>query len=698
MELIVEIGCEELPARFVDPALRQMKAFFVEACQNQRLDVGSIDTAGTPRRLTLLIEDLADKQSDLREERTGPPANIAFDDDGNPTPAAQGFARGQGVDVDDLYTVDTERGQYLAADVFEEGAAATAILPDILADMLADIDFPKSMRWGSLDLQFGRPIRWILALGDGEVIPFEFAGVQSDDKTRGHRFAAPDAFAVGSIDDYLKGLRKAQVIVDPDERRQAISDALKEAGADAGGQVVDDPELVDEVTHLIELPLATTLNFDDKYLDLPPEVLISSMRSHQRYFAIEKSDQSGLLSACAVIYNTPVEDPSVVNKGNLKVLRARLDDAFFFWKNDLDTPLEEFRQALSDVIWIAALGSTLARTVRMAKLSSSLADALGFDDTVATEARRAAELSKADLVSAMVGEFPDLQGVMGREYALRAGEDEAVAIAIEEHYLPAKSDGPLPQTPAGEVVALADKLDAIVGCFGINMIPSSTSDPYGLRRAALGVLRILRDRQVDLDVLIEAAAEAYVFDDGSTPFEHGTDQVARAVKEFFVTRLRYQLQDELPTDVVNAVLAVDVTELPSVYGRAHALAELSDDASDFRPLALGFKRVVNILEKQAESVDLDALSVDAARFDDPAEEQLFDAAQKAQSEISSALESRQWSQSCRALIQLKDPVDNFFDSVMVMADDEATRHNRLALLAELQTLFFEVADISKIKT
>ncbi len=699
MELLFEIGCEELPARFVDPALEQIKEAFASACEDERVDAGSLRLVGTPRRLTLIARDLADRQKDLEEERTGPPANIAFDDDGEPTNAAKGFARGNGVDPDDLYTVDTDKGEYLAAKIFEEGAPTEELLPQILTEVIEGLHFPKSMRWGSgQNTTFGRPVRWIVALADDEVIPLGFAGVKSGNHTYGHRFSAPESIDIDSVDAYLSGLEEADVVVDPSQRRKTICAELDTRAQAVGGRIVDDPQLVDEVVHLIEKPLAVTLEYGDKYLELPREVLISSMRSHQRYFAVEEDDDSGdLRPACVVIYNTPVHDPAVVEKGNLKVLRARLDDARFFWDKDLKKRLSEHRQKLKDVIWIADLGTIFERTQRMTRLAGQIASAMTGSEDVADHARRAAALSKADLVTEMVHEFPDLQGVVGREYALRGAEGEAVAQAIEEQYRPKSAGASLPTSDAGACVAIAEKLDAIVGAFGVDMVPTASSDPYGLRRAALGVLAILRDRNSTLSIadLVGSAIGVYATA-GDSPFDDDA-HVHNQVVDFLVTRQRYLLEDQFPTDVVNSVLAAGVDDVPSVYGRVEALAALRGE-EDFEPLALGFKRVVNILEKQADDLELGTLKVDTDLLEDSSEKALFKAFQARRSTVNDALEDRRWDEACQALIELKEPVDTFFDSVMVMSDDEALRNNRIALLSHLRDLFFEVADISKIQT
>lgn len=698
MELVFEIGCEELPASFLEPTLQQIRKGFLTALTEARIavDPDDLQTFGTPRRLTLLVRKIAERQDDLEEERTGPPAHVAFKD-GEPTGAAKGFARAQGVDVTELYTVETSRGEVLAAKVFEQGLPTREILPGILTRLIKGLNFAKSMRWGAHKATFGRPVRWILAVLDGQVVPLEFAGVQSGNRTRGHRFAAPQEFEVKDINSYREGLEKAFVVLDPEERRRQIRDFLGEHAQAAGGRVVEDPELIEEVANLIEKPHALTLEIDEKYLELPREVLISSMRSHQRYFAIEETDGTALKPACVVIYNTPVRDPALVAKGNLKVLRARLDDAQFFWEKDLETGLEDNIDRLSDVIWIGPLGSMQERSKRIATLAKHIAEAIGLGSEEAEFAARAGLLSKTDLVSNMVDEFPDLQGLIGGEYAAHAGEPKAVALAIREQYLPKSADDALPSTGISAAVALAEKLDAIVGCFGVGMIPTSTADPYGLRRAALGILKVLHDRGLTISpkTLIELAIDAYPQD--PSPFKNEKEELTDLVLSFLTTRLHYLLVDIAPTDVVKAVLATGVDEIPSVYGRVEALKSLRD-LPDFEPLALGFKRIDNILRKQAEDQDLASLRVDPERFVEAAENELFAAFQTAQKEVEEAMAERAWRRACDALIALKAPVDNFFDSVMVMVDDEGLKENRIALLATLEELFLKVADISEIQT
>jgi glycyl-tRNA synthetase beta chain len=709
IELVFEIGCEDLPARFVDPALDQLEEGFGELCEDRRVEVDGIRSVGTPRRLTLLVESLAETQEDLSERQLGPPAQVAFDD-GEPTGAARGFASSKGVDVDELMIVEEDGEERVAADVYREGESIHALLPEMLDALIADLQFPKSMRWGHRDERFGRAVRWITAVADGQVVPVSFAGVESTGETRGHRFTAPETFSVETIEDYEEGLREADVVVDPAERRDEIEASLEALAAEVDGRVVEDPDLVDEVVHLVENPHATRLDFDDSYLELPDEVLVTSMRSHQRYFAIEDADQppeaASLIAHCGVIYNTPVRDPEVVNEGNLRVLRARLDDARFFWENDRETALEDRLERLDDVVWLEQIGSMADRARRMSTTAGDLARVFEMGDAAEKHARRAGRLAKADLVTQMVDEFPDLQGVMGREYALDDGEPETVARAIEEQYLPEGSDDALPASPEGQCVALAEKLDALVGCFGVGLEPSSSSDPYGLRRAALGVIRIVDDLDWTGSVreLLELTHDAYIDVQGNEGADHTGDpevfDVSRSelidrLTDFIARRLRYLLIEDYPTDVVDAVLAADDEHLADVFMRVEALASLKDEP-DFEPLALGFKRVVNILEKEDVEAGGRADSVDPAEFEAPEEEALWNAYNSIENDVDAAVEARNWEAACQALIRLKSPVDAFFDTVMVMADDPALRRNRVAMLDALRELFWRVADISKI--
>jgi glycyl-tRNA synthetase beta chain len=695
-ELILEVGCEEIPARFVALALKQMEEKASALLTEARVGFEGLRTLGTPRRLTLTIASLAARQEDLEEVRTGPPERAAYRD-GQPTKAAQGFARGQGVAVEDLFLADTPKGKYVAARVFEAGAPTADLLPELLSEVVSGLSFPKSMRWGARRDRFARPVRWIVALYGGEVVDFAFAGVSAGAQTVGHRFSAPDPITVTSIAQYAEALAAADVVVEPSERAAQIDALLATCGEEAGGEVIEDEELRDEVVQLIEKPHAVLVRFDERYLELPPEVLISSMRKHQRYFAIE-APEGGLRPACAVIYNTPVRDPDVVRAGNLRVLKARLEDAFFFFEQDRKSTLASLVDRLDEVVWVRELGTQRARTERVAALVGALGQRLGFDDDALADARRAALLSKSDLLTAMVAEFPDLQGVIGREYARHDGESEAVAVALREQYLPSGADDALPGTDVGAALALADRVDTLVGIFGIGSAPKGSNDKYALRRAALGALRIVAERGwgVTVGELIELALGVYAEAGALDAFKLGREQVADELDAFIGTRLRGILTAGAPVDVVEAVLAVTHGDVVGAHDRVAALAPLRDEP-DMEPLSIGFSRVVNILRKQADAeVDIPA-QIDAARLVEDAERALYDAYGEATGRVEAAVAERDWAGACRALIALRGPIDAFFDDVMVMADDEALKLNRLALLDALRGLFLQVADVSLIQ-
>ena len=690
-ELLLELGCEELPARFVPPTLEAMRQALLDQASVARLDLAGVRILGTPRRLTLAVDQVASAQRDLEEERLGPPEQVAYKD-GQPTKAALGFAKGQGVGVEDLYVQETPKGRYVAAKVFEQGLPAQEVLPGLLNAVIAGLSFPKSMRWSNKEASFARPVRWILAMHHGQRVHVEFGGVQSALVTYGHRFSAPDPIEVTSIAQYIDALRQADVLVDPKERAHRMQAELERCAKESGGALRQDDALAQEVLNLVEKPHGVLVRFDQKYLKLPDEVLISSMRKHQRYFSL--TDPSGaLIPACAVIYNTPVHDPQVVRAGNLRVLKARLDDAKFFWEQDAARSLESLLPQLESVIWVKKLGTMGARVARMETLAKTLATLIGLDPQDAKDATLAARLSKADLLTHMVSEFPDLQGVVGREYALRDTLGQGVATAIHEQYLPRGADDTLPTTDAGALVALAERLDTLAGLFGIGLHTSGT-DPYGLRRAASGVLRILQSRAytTPLRPLITAALDAYTTH-AATPLETPAPELQAQLLAFFHARLKSALTEEFGADVVDAVLAVTDDEVLTVTDRVRALHTLRQER-DFESLAVGFKRVVNILRKQADEHVQIPSAVDEPKLQDPQEIALWQACQRARPDIDSALETRDWLGACRALITLKAPIDAFFDHVMVMTDDQALKLNRLALLDQLRSLFLKVADIS----
>lgn len=687
-ELLVEIGTEEIPAGFIPPVLEEMKSSFQKLLEQERIRVGEIVTLATPRRLTLMAREVAERQEELTAEIVGPPKAVAFDAAGRPTPAASGFARSQGVSIEDLITVATERGDYLAVKKCTPGQPSRDRLTEIIPQWILGLSFPKSMRWGSLPITFARPIHWIAALLGDEVIPFTVGDINSGATTYGHRFMAPQPIRLPAADleAYIHALREAYVLVDPVARQAKLEEELARAAAQVNGQVVPDPALLQENTFLVEYPTATVGNFDDKFLVLPDEVLITAMREHQRYFSLR--DAVGkLLPHFIAINNTLAKDPLVVQQGHERVLRARLSDAMFFFQEDRKMRLDEWVEELKGVVFHSRLGTSYEKMVRFRALARYLAKHLLPEQVEPVS--RAATLCKADLVSGMVGEFPSLQGIMGREYARLAGEAPEVAEAIFEHYLPRHAGDQLPENPIGALVGLADRLDTICGCFGVGLIPTGTADPYGLRRQALAIIHILLNRRDYLDLPGAIAFSlALLKDKLSEPVE----KTAAEVLDFFRTRLHHLLTGEgYSFEVVEAVLSTAFTDVVEAVEKVKALEEVRR-SPDFPALALAFKRVINI------SRGTPPAPVDPGLFEHPAEHELLKATVQMETAVNQALPARHYPEVCRALAALKAPVDRFFDDVLVMTEDVKRRQNRLALLVRISETFLKMADFSRITT
>jgi glycyl-tRNA synthetase beta chain len=685
-ELLLEIGTEEIPARFIPPALNEMASSFARLLEQERIGVGEIRTWGTPRRLALMVTGVATSQAEVTEEVIGPPKAVAFDAAGQPTPAAQGFAKAQGVKVSDLSEVDTPRGVYLAVKKRAFGRPTFECLRELLPGFILGLSFPKSMRWGALNLTFARPIHWILARFGGAVVPFELGDVASGGATRGHRFLSPGTREVADIAGYVAALRDARVVVDPKERGAMLAAELTQAAARVGGEVVPNPGLQEENTFLVEYPSVVCGNFEDRFLELPDEVLITSMREHQRYFSLRGPD-GRLMPHFLAVNNTLVRDPDLVRQGHERVLRARLSDAMFFFQEDRKIPLEARVDALKGVVFHSLLGTSFEKMERFRDLGAILARQVApeLEDMV----RRAATLSKADIVTEMVGEFPSLQGVMGRIYAQLSGEPPAVATAIFTHYLPRQAEDDLPGDLVGVLVGLADRLDTICGCFGVNLIPTGTADPYGLRRHALAIIRILRAQKLRLDLpeLIMAALDLLRDKISRTP-----EETALEVLDFCQTRLQHLLLSEgYDNETVAAVLAAGCRDLVAAADKVKALEEVRQ-SPEFPALAVAFKRVINI------SRDAAAGEVTELLFEHPEEKLLSEVTALMELEVAAALEKKDYSAVCRALAKLRGPVDAFFEKVLVMAEDPNIRQNRLALLARISQTFLQMADFSRITT
>lgn len=694
-ELLFELGTEELPARFVVPALDDIERVFVEQCKALNIAHGQVRRFGTPRRLALSVKDVAEQTPDVTKEVQGPSVKAAFDADGKPKVPAVKFAESVKLPVEKLKRVSTPKGEYLAADVEEKGRRVLELLPDVLTACVRKIGFARSMRWGDVEQAFGRPLHWIVALLGQEVVPVTFADVKSGRVTKGHRFLAPGAITLEKPADYEAALEKAHVIADLDKRRKLLVERLEAAAEKAGGKLLVDDELVDQVVNLVELPSPVVGSFEARHLDLPAEVLISEMKSHQRYFSL--TDASGkLLPKFIAVSNTPVKDEALSVKGYERVLRARLTDGRYFFDKDRAVPFADRVTRLHRRTWVAQLGNMAEKTDRIRALAIVLADLAGKGAMRAT-VERAASLCKADLETGMVGEFPELQGVMGREYALASGEPKEVALAIFEHYLPRGASDGLPTEDPGALIGLADRLDSLCGLFGIGKKPTGAKDDFALRRAAITFIRIVTARgyRFSLGAAIDESLTLLASKHAEAKKKPGEAPVKDQVLDFFRGRLESLWRETYRADVVEAVLAAGFDDLVATQKRLEALnAQVA--RPDFAALAGTFKRVANIVEKQAK--DVTAAPVDEQRLTDDAEKALYAAVSKVRDAVRAELQADDYGTALANVAPLKGPVDTFFDKVMVMAEDRALRENRVRLLMDIAALFGTVADFSRIQS
>ncbi|MBE9505165.1 MAG: glycine--tRNA ligase subunit beta, partial [Proteobacteria bacterium] len=611
---------------------------------------------------------------------------VAFDESGNATKAVEGFARGQGVEIDALEVRETPKGEYVYAVKTEKGVDASELLPPLLETLVSSIHFKKSMRWKDLDVTFVRPIHWMVALFGGDVIDFRFGDIQSSRFSRGHRFLSPGEFEVKSFDDYRLKCEKAHVVIDPLSRKSIIKTGILEAAKKAGGRLIEDESLLAEVSNLVEYPVVLLGHFDEEFLSLPKEVIVNAMREHQRYFSLE--DEKGKLLPCFItVSNTRARAMNVVKEGNERVLRARLSDAAFYYDEDLKKPLDEMVASLKNVVFQAKLGSSYEKVNRFTALAESLSSDIApqLKDAV----KRAAYLCKGDLVSGVVGEFAKLQGVMGRDYAIKGGEDKLVAEAIYEHYLPRSADDILPVTDVGAIVSIADKVDTICGCFGVGLKPTGASDPYALRRQTLGIINIIVDKKykVSLGTLVDQSLTLL----GDKLLKKSEDARSE-VLEFFRSRLMGFLTSKAyPHDVVDAVLARGFDDILDTVEVVKALSHLKG-LSDFEPLAVAFKRAVNITKEYEQK------EVNPSLFEGDAEKALHSAYHSTNEDVSALAGKGKYQEALLKAAGIRPFVDRFFDGILVMVDDERVRNNRLSLLKEVSTLFTRFADFSKIVT
>lgn len=690
-DFLIELGTEELPPKALLPLSNAFTSGVVDGFKAANLDFGEVRSYAAPRRLAIVIKDLDTQTPNAEIVVWGPPIKVAFDADGQPTKAAQAFAEKNGIELNQLSSHIDNDGQQdkLCVRRVEAGVPTSDLLAAVINQSLSALPIPKRMRWGSSKEEFVRPVQWAVLLFNGGVYNEQILGLKSGNSSRGHRFHSQGEVVIKSPDSYVDQLYQAKVIVDFAKRRDIIRAGAIELATSINGEAVIDDDLLDEVSALNEWPVPLMGRFDDHFLAVPAQALISSMKEHQKYFHIVDENKQ-LLSAFITVANIESKDPAQVIDGNERVIRPRLADAAFFYNNDKKVRLDSRRESLKQVVFQAKLGSVFDKTERVAALAEIIAPYTGAD---ISKARRAAELSKSDLVTDMVGEFDDLQGIMGRDYAHNDGEDSEVAEALYEQYLPRFAGDTVPTSATGTTLALADRLDSLVGIFSIGQQPSGSRDPFALRRASLGVLRILVERNIDMDLRIALAGAANQFklakDSAASP-----DKVCEQVLTYINDRFKSWYRDQdMESEVYMAVAALDLSNPLDVDARVQAVNAFSQ-LPEASALAAANKRVANILTKQKHSDDL--VVVQKSLLQESAEVALADAVESLTTTIEPLLEQRDYNAVLQKLAHLREPVDTFFDQVMVMADDPDIRNNRLALLFGLRQLFINVADISQL--
>ncbi len=704
-DLIFEIGVEELPTPYISPALAQLERDAASGLRDRRLAFASVATLGTPRRLALSVRGLAERQTDHDEEATGPSVKVAYDADGKPTRALLGFCQGKGVDPAAVRRVQGPKGEYVAVTVHHTGQPAEAVLPALLATLATRLQFPKSMRWLADDTRFARPVRWLLALLGEHVVDVTAFGLAAARLTHGHRFLARGSVAVADASRYVPALEEIKVLVDRERRARVLREQVDRLAGEAGGRVVDDPELFEINSDLVEWPTAFMGRFDQRYLDLPREVIVTALREHQRFFAVENTD-GGLLPAFIAARNGDDRGLDVVRRGNEDVLVARLEDARFYWNTDLKHAPADRVESLTSVVWMEGLGSLREKAARLESLAGWLADRLA--PVAGDAARRAALLCKTDLLSEMIGsgkEYASLEGVMGGHYARRAGELEDVATAIAEHYRPRGAADALPASDAGSLLSLADKLDHVAGAFTGGKVPTGSEDPYGVRRAGNGVVRILIDQKRHLDLYATSMESTRVLFAEHPELPHS--QIMKQLGEFWRGRVELALDERgIAYDTRDAALEARIVapgadaSAPRRPGwadphdgmlRARVLGEFRTDRR-FEPLAILFKRVGNILKAATEKPG----PLDPARFEADAERTLAAAADAARARTEPLWSERRYAEILPALLELETPIHSFFDDVLVNAEDPVLRLNRLRLLMDVRDLFVRGWDLSRV--
>lgn len=697
-ELLLEIGVEELPYQFIAPALVSLKDHAGRLFEEARLSSGSIKVYGTPRRLLLVVESLAAHQTAVTKETMGPSKSVAYDQAGRPTKAAMGFAAGQGVPVENLQVRQTAKGEYLFAVKQDPGRTTRTVLLDLLPQLVGKLSFPKAMKWNETGVRFARPVRWLVALLGGVVLPIEATGIKAGNRTYGHRvLSSGKSIAVRDFGSYRKSLERAGVLVNPADRRKAIEEQLHQLCMKIGVGLNADESLLDQAVFTTEWPYAVMGNFRSEYLAVPPEILMTSMKEHQGFFSVRDKKTGKLAPHFIAVANNQLKDMSLIRSGNERVLAARLADAKFFFDEDRKTRLEERAKKLGGVTFHQKLGTMAQKQERVRKLAGFIATQLAEKEDVVQSCDRAAALCKADLLTGIVGEFPELQGIMGGEYAKHDGEPETVSQAIREQYLPKALEGELPQTLPGQVLSLADRLDSIAAFFHVGMIPTGSEDPFALRRHATAVVRIILENNLRLNLgkYIDNARNL-VADSGFRGTTDSEQQGRRRIADFLFERVRHYGRSihGLRDDVMDAVLrlashtAIDLVDLVLKMKALQAVTA----RPEFDPLIVGFKRASRIVEKE----QWDRKPVDPNLFKDAAETELHRHIESSRKDFDQQMAEGRYDRALDALVRLKPPIDDFFNGVMVNAEDAALRNNRLSLLKDVDDLFKSFADFSRI--
>ncbi|SDL20092.1 glycyl-tRNA synthetase beta chain [Maridesulfovibrio ferrireducens] len=694
-DFILEIGIEEMPARFVPRLGEDIKNIFSDLLKEHMIDFAEVAAFATPRRLSVFVTDIALDQRKVEEEVSGPPARIAYDADGKPTKACDGFVKSQGIKPEDIYLIKTDKGDYLGAKKTVGGAATVSILPEMCITAIKKLSFPKKMKWGSLEFTFGRPLRWLLCLCGDQVVDFELAGLTSGRKTYGHRVMGAGPWDIASASDYFNTIeQKCSVVISPEKRGELVRAEGDKLASALNGSVVWKDSLLQEVSNLVEFPMPIIGNFEESFLELPKEVLLTSMESHQKCFGIENSD-GNLLPHFLCTLNLKPKEMDLVRKGWEKVLKARLEDARFFWAKDLDTDFGVWLEKLEHVVFLGPLGTMGDKSRRLENLAALIAGKV--DPDLQTEMARAGKIAKADLVSEMVNEFDKLQGLMGGIYGFKKGEDDVVCKAISEQYLPAGPESPVPSTIGGAIISMTDKADTLVGCFGLNKIPTGANDAYALRRAALGIIRMILEFRLSVDILeiFDMAYDGYSKD---IKWKLDKAEILEKLGDFISSRLRaYFTGQGYETRVVDAALGAGFRDVNALKARVEALSEFAKEEG-FEQSVLTFKRASNIIRKQGSEAGLILTGgYEVEKLIEPQEKDLAKKLDDTADRFEELWGNDDFTNLFGILGELRPFVDDFFDNVMVISDDESLKINRLNLLQALVDRLSRLADFGALQ-